>query len=94
MAAHGAIADPSVRLEEPELALDEVAQQVDLARSAMRALLRTDPTRAWSASHLQEAAGQGADWSASILSLAFWRLVEDLEIRIDDDLRVHVNELR
>jgi hypothetical protein len=69
-----------------ESALGITAQQVRLAQDALRERLREDDARVWRARDLQEAVRNG--WSSSVVSIAFWGLVEDGELVIDDDLGV------
>ncbi len=65
----------------------QLSGQVDEAETALLRTLVHEPERPWSPRELQEAATNG--WSASVVSIAFWRLVSSGRLSVDEELRVH-----
>lgn len=72
--------------------LSHLSGQVHEAESALCRVLAQQPERQWSPRELQEEATNG--WSASIVSIAFWRLVSSGRLSVDEQLHVHphINE--
>jgi hypothetical protein len=60
--------------------------QVNQAENALLSTLDQEPARQWSPRELQEEATNG--WSASVVSIAFWRLVSSGRLSVDEQLRV------
>src|SRR5689334_15842914 len=66
--------------------LADTADRVAAAQDAMRRLISDATSQSWTPRQLQDAAGAMGDWSASVLSLAFWGLVDEGELLADENL--------
>lgn len=73
--------------EESEQILDDLGSAVTDAEAALRSAVAADPDRTWTPRELQAAAENG--WSNSVMSIAFWRLVSDGTLQVDEQLTVH-----
>jgi hypothetical protein len=73
---------------EGETVLADLNEQVDDAEHALEALLGRASDRTWTIRELQDTAADGR--SATVMSLAFLRLLKRGVVRVADDLRVHV----
>jgi hypothetical protein len=70
--------------------LADTRDKVAAAQIAMRELINDDTSRPWTPRELQDAAGDMGDWSASVLSLAFWGLVDEGDLVSDENLIARV----
>lgn len=72
----------------PAGALAGIAEGVHEARAAILATIRADPDREWRPADLMSAAP--GDLSDSKKLIAFWNLVKDAELVVDERLVVHL----
>jgi hypothetical protein len=70
---------------ESEPTRSELAGQVQDAEAAIRTILESAPAER-TPGEIQSAARNG--WSASVMAIAFWGLVNRRIIMVDEDLRV------
>lgn len=73
-------------LHELEPQLGQLSEEVREAEDALLETLREDPHQEWTPRSLQNAAVNG--WSAGVVSIAFWRLVSNGRLIVDELLRV------
>jgi hypothetical protein len=71
-----------------ERVIADTADKVAAAQRSIRQLIQETPGRRWLPQELQDAAAEGHGWSGSVMSLAFWELVEAGEIALDESLAV------
>lgn len=74
-----------------EQALAEVAEQVAAAREALQQYLAAHPANTWSPRGLQREVQNR--WLTSVVSIAFWQLVANGELAVDEQLRVSIAAL-
>lgn len=66
----------------------QLAEKVVEAETAIRAYVESHPNQTPGA--VQEGARNG--WSPSVMAIAFWSLVNQRVLRVDEALRVHVGD--
>jgi hypothetical protein len=71
--------------------LAEITERVHEAQDAIAATLRSDPDRQWRPRELMDAAR--GNLSSTDVSIAFWKLVELGELKVDKQLTVRSVEL-
>jgi hypothetical protein len=74
-----------------DVPLESIAEDVHQAREAILATIRAEPNREWHPGELMRAAK--SHMRSTIVSIAFWNLVESGELVVDEHLvvrRIHL----
>lgn len=73
--------------------LADIAEDVQTAREAILSTITEDPTRSWHPRGLIDAAKVRAGLSTTVVSIAFWSLVESGQLEVDERLVVRAVDL-
>jgi hypothetical protein len=77
--------------EEQETTLSELSEEVSEAETALLEQLGKEEAAGVSPRRLQESVRNG--WSAAVVSIAFWRLVNSGQIVVDEGLCVRIGSM-
>lgn len=82
-------AEKLIQEEGVEAGLRDLGDQVRAAEKQIIKLVTEDPKRVWTIRELQDAAAEAGDWTSSVVSIAYRRLVRSgTVLEVGSDLRV------